>query len=753
MALSDLTDRGAVLAAIEEWDAIGRDAFLSKYRFGTAQKYRIRHAGQLYDIKPLLAAAHGYQFPEAGPLTPEDRYGSGRRSTVPKARELGFEVVEAGRPDLQSTDPSAFIFQANPALYDIAAAVRSVDEMNWSVVQNAKQIHAGARVYIWQSGPGGGVIAEGTILTDPAILPEQEGKRFIRDPEKFKGESLRVRLSIDRVLDVPLSREDLRVDPLLKDLKILKFANNTNYSLSPEEDDALQEMLDGEYLPHPLDDLIQEWLDETGYPTDKDDERRAERDLLAAGLTEANLDRVIADPGQFGILEFGKLAHIAYGGPGPQSAVHTHLNEGPEAKRQLAQAIRHLLYDEGEVADRLDDVLLRDEWRFSGFSEALATKALAVVYPDTWLPLYQHEGEKGKLRLMEAPQLGLGVPEGFDDWSPGRRIEVTNAELRGVMEPVLPGDPWGQMVFLYWLRDRSHPRPAAGSLAELADELLVEEEWLLGVVGLLEEKRQVIFQGPPGTGKTYVARRLGKFFEDMGGKAETVQFHPSYAYEDFVEGYRPAVVGNQPGFELVEGPLKRMAMNAEADPDHKYVLIIDELNRGNVAKVFGELYFLLEYRGERIRLQYAEKDGDDTGESSHFGLPRNLWIVATMNTADRSIALMDAALRRRFYFVDYYPDRAPVDGLLDRWLKRHGLDQYSWVADVVRRANALLDDGEAAIGPSHFLLSDPTALNAERIERIWRHAVIPYLQERLMGEPERLREFELERLRSDHPAL
>ena len=745
--LSDLTDRSAVLDAIQEWDEIGRDAFLAKYRFGTANRYWVRHNGMLYDIKPLLAAAHGYQFPDKGPLTPEDRYGSGRRSTVPKARELGFEVEEDGNGTSVEGDPPAFIFQSNPKFYDIAAAVRELDEMNWSVAQSRNQIHAGARVYVWQSGPGGGVIAEGRILTDPEMLPEQEGRKFIRDPEKFAGEGLRVRLSIDRVLDEPLTRGELMAHPLLKDLTIIRFANATNYPVTPEQDAALLELMGGEDRSGRLGGLIEEWLDETGYPTEKDDERRNEREMLAAAISEDNLDQVIADPERFEILEFGKLAHFAYGGPGPQSAVHTHLHEGPQAKRQLAQAIRHLLYDGGEVDERLDDVLLRDEWRFSGFSEALATKALAVVYPDAWLPLYQHEGEKGKLNLMEAPQLRLTVPEGFEDWSPGRRIKWTNDQLRGVTEPLLPGDPWGQMVFLYWLRGRMEPMQR--SVAALAEELMVETAWLEEVVDLLEEKRQVIFQGPPGTGKTYVARRLGKYFEELGGRTETVQFHPSYTYEDFVEGYRPTIIGTQPGFELVEGPLKRMAMKAEADPEHKYVLIIDELNRGNVAKVFGELYFLLEYRGERIRLQYAEKDSDDTGESSHFGLPRNLWIVATMNTADRSIALMDAALRRRFYFVDYYPDRPPVDGLLERWIDRNGLHQYEWVAEVVRRANAKLDDGEAAIGPSHFLLSDPARLDDERIERIWRHSVIPYLKERLMGEPERLEEFALEKLKEN----
>ena len=140
-----------------------------------------------------------------------------------------------------------------------------------------------------------------------------------------------------------------------------------------------------------------------------------------------------------------------------------------------------------------------------------------------------------------------------------------------------------------------------------------------------------------------------------------VQFHPSYAYEDFVEGYRPHLHnGGQPGFRLVEGPLKRLALRASENPDVVHVLLIDEINRGNIAKVFGELYYLLEYRDEAIDLQYGGGQG--------FSLPKNLWLIGTMNTADRSIALIDAALRRRFYFVPFFPDQPPIRGLLRRWL-------------------------------------------------------------------------------------
>ena len=170
------------------------------------------------------------------------------------------------------------------------------------------------------------------------------------------------------------------------------------------------------------------------------------------------------------------------------------------------------------------------------------------------------------------------------------------------------------------------------------------------------------------------------------------------------------------------------------------MLVIDEINRGNVARVFGELYFLLEYRGpdHEISLQYSNKK---------FSLPNNLWFIGTMNTADRSIALVDAALRRRFHFVPFFPDQPPVKDLLRRWLAIHKPDLL-WVADdILDEANAKLDDRNLAIGPSHFMRPD---LDEEWVKLIWDHSILPYIQEQLFGETERLAEFELGKLCPQH---
>ena len=277
------------------------------------------------------------------------------------------------------------------------------------------------------------------------------------------------------------------------------------------------------------------------------------------------------------------------------------------------------------------------------------------------------------------------------------------------------------------------------SLQGLADELMFPVEFLERVEKLLEDKLQVIFQGPPGTGKTYTAKKLAACLAGSKERVRLVQFHPSYAYEDFVQGFRPSLDDGQPGFKMKDGPLLDMAKMAREDPGEKHFLVIDEINRGNLAKVFGELYFLLEYRDEEMGLQYSE-----SGET--FAMPKNLYIIGTMNTADRSIALVDLALRRRFYFVEFHPDEWPVKGLLLRWLDANN-SEMAWAAGIVDRANELLRDGgarEAAIGPSYLMKE---GLDEEKAKRVWEHNVLPYVEEHLYGQTERLGEFGFDKLR------
>ena len=306
---------------------------------------------------------------------------------------------------------------------------------------------------------------------------------------------------------------------------------------------------------------------------------------------------------------------------------------------------------------------------------------------------------------------------------------------------------WGVMGDYWEIQDDDDDPPETEDQKQtepdptpLADRLHLTTDFLHEIKTLLYDKKQVIFQGPPGTGKTYVAQALAEHL--AGGsknRVTLVQLHPSYAYEDFVQGFRPSLIDRQASFQLKDGPLLRAAENARTEPNAKHFLVIDEINRGNPAKVFGELYFLLEYRDKAIDLQYRGEDDPP------FSLPDNLYIIGTMNTADRSIALVDLALRRRFYFVEFHPDDEPVKDVLSLWLEANDLDM-EWLADVVKLANEKMkNDRHAAIGPSYFMKD---GLDEKAVRRIWKHSVRPYIEERRFGEGD-LGQFDLDTLREE----
>lgn len=271
---------------------------------------------------------------------------------------------------------------------------------------------------------------------------------------------------------------------------------------------------------------------------------------------------------------------------------------------------------------------------------------------------------------------------------------------------------------------RRAAKPATGlnlpdASADLARRLHVPQEWLQECVELLRDRPQLIFYGPPGTGKTYIAKELARHLAGESN-VKIVQFHPAYSYEDFFEGYRPAQqVGGQVGFELRPGPLRTIVDRAIDNPDAVYVLIIDEINRGNLAKIFGELYFLLEYRNESIDLLY----GSDNTEP--FMLPRNVILIGTMNTADRSIALVDAAMRRRFAFLPLHPSEPPTSGILRSWLQ--ATNRTTEAADLLDILNARIDDEDFKIGPS-YLMRD-AVYHEKGLDRVWRTAILPLLEE------------------------
>ncbi|MFC8074644.1 DUF4357 domain-containing protein [Streptomyces sp. NPDC057307] len=327
--------------------------------------------------------------------------------------------------------------------------------------------------------------------------------------------------------------------------------------------------------------------------------------------------------------------------------------------------------------------------------------------------------------LPEALQQKLSVQHDVVDLTSVQALVeglgMTDEELADEAEAI-ERDPSAEIPAITARRELELPEPTA----ELAAELLTHDPaWLREVRDLLWDERQLVMYGPPGTGKTFLALKLAEFLGGGPEQVKLVQFHPSYSYEDFFEGFRPQEdpKSREVAFRLTAGPLRELAdlASREGNRHIPHFLIIDEINRANLAKVFGELYFLLEYRNKSVRLTYS---GDD------FALPPNLFVIGTMNTADRSIALVDAAMRRRFAFVELSPRTEPTRGLLRRWLAEQGRD--SEPAELLDALNSRIDEPDFRIGPSYLMKKG--VYRDGGLERTWRTKILPLLEEHHYGE-------------------
>lgn len=251
---------------------------------------------------------------------------------------------------------------------------------------------------------------------------------------------------------------------------------------------------------------------------------------------------------------------------------------------------------------------------------------------------------------------------------------------------------------------------------------------------LLINKKNIILQGAPGVGKTFTAKRLA--YSMMGVKDPSrvmmVQFHQSYSYEDFIMGFRPASTG----FELKKGPFYSFCKKAELDFENDYYFIIDEINRGNLGKIFGELFMLIENdkRGIPLQLLYSDEK---------FSVPENVYIIGMMNTADRSLAMLDYALRRRFAFFEFSP-AFETDGFR-QYRQGKNNKKFDNLIATIEKLNAAIENDEAIgrgfrIGHSYFCTE-------KNIDDMWLNAVITYeivplLNEYWFDEPSKVRDWE-----------
>ena len=265
------------------------------------------------------------------------------------------------------------------------------------------------------------------------------------------------------------------------------------------------------------------------------------------------------------------------------------------------------------------------------------------------------------------------------------------------------------------------------------DEVYMNETDYQILVNLLKNKKNIILQGAPGVGKTFAAKRLA--YSMMGVKDSSrvtmVQFHQSYSYEDFIMGFRPASTG----FELKKGPFYSFCKKAETDIENDYFFIIDEINRGNLSKIFGELFMLIENDKRRVSLRLLYSD-------EKFSVPANVYIIGMMNTADRSLALLDYALRRRFAFFEFSPAFQTEGFRAYREAKSNR--KFDKLIAAIEKLNVAIENDDTLgkgfrIGHSYFCTE-------RKIDDMWLNAVITYeiiplLNEYWFDEPSKVRDW------------
>lgn len=274
--------------------------------------------------------------------------------------------------------------------------------------------------------------------------------------------------------------------------------------------------------------------------------------------------------------------------------------------------------------------------------------------------------------------------------------------------------------------------------ANFLNEVYINSIQYNHIVNLLERKKNIVLQGAPGVGKSFMAKRLAYSIMGVADKdrVEVVQFHQSYSYEDFIMGYRPAEQGL---FERRNGSFYNFCKRAEQDKDNKYFFIIDEINRGNLSKIFGELFLLIEAdKRDNVYVQLLYSD-------EKFSIPSNIYLIGTMNTADRSLAMMDYALRRRFSFVNIEP-AFDNDGFI-KYQSNLDNQLFNKVIDTIKLLNKDIESDESLgkgfkIGHSYFCNLNPDNVEDD-LEDIIEYEIIPLIEEYWFDEQDKVSNWSL----------
>jgi hypothetical protein len=636
MVLYLLTDPAAVRSAIRECDELGLDAFLRKYGFGHSRSYHLIFEGNEYPSKAIVGVAVGKQHPARGALRSSDISG-GENTVRAKLEELGFTV----RSERQSTAPERRTPENGETFWFVGASFGKTDD------QTERFVSAG----IWEiHNPHKAdrelvtAMKAGDRIAIKAAYVQKNNLPF--DGRGHSVSALRIKAR-GTVRANPGTGERIEVDweqgfrP--KDWYFYTY-RATIWAVRPGTEFS-DRLIAFTFFDAPQDyDWFRNhgsWADVHGDGGQGTPRRYWIEKSIVARRDDRNngdhaLGRALWSPqrSKDGKNIYANMLQVRKGD------VVFHLTDN--------EAISHVSVAAGE-ADTNFTGLEGSDWEGQpAYRIALTDHAhlQPELHRDAFLDTepfateLRELAESGAKGLFYNSRRGLNQGAYLTEATP-TLLSILNRAYRaqaGTNLPFVEGEETveaGEQLQPYTLDDA-------------LEELFLGREQAEEILQLWAAKKNLILQGPPGVGKSFAAQRLA--FALMGAEDRErlgfVQFHQSYSYEDFVEGFRPTATG----FELKPGKFVEFCRRAEADPNRTYVFVIDEINRGNLSKILGELMLLVEpdKRDQRWAMPLA------SGKVP-FHVPANVHILGLMNTADRSLAVVDYALRRRFAFIDLAP--------------------------------------------------------------------------------------------------